>query len=274
MSFPKKHPVLSYFAITFAISFSLFILAVGGPGAIPGTPEQIEKLMLPTILGLLVGPPITGLLMTGLVYGRAGYKDLRSRLFKWRVGVRWYVVALLTAPLLFLAVLLSLSLVSPVFLPGIFTAGDKGGLLAFGLVVGLMAGIFEEIGWTGFAIPGLRKRYSVLATGPIVGLLWAGWHVLPAIWFSGMGSGPLSLASYIFDPFLFLVMFRVLMVWVYDRTESLLLAMLMHVSLTSSTRILGSVSTGGVNLLAFDLMWFAAMSFIVAVATRNEKRKK
>jgi hypothetical protein len=43
---------------------------------------------------------------------------------------------------------------------------------------------------------------------------------------SGTVSGALSLASYMLDPFLFLVAFRVLMLWVYDRTESLLVAML------------------------------------------------
>src|SRR4029453_3875507 len=30
----------------------------------------------------------------------------------------------------------------------------------------------EELGWTGFAIPQLSQRYSVIATGFIVGLLW------------------------------------------------------------------------------------------------------
>ena len=38
--------------------------------------------------------------MTGLVYGRAGLRDLLTRMTRWRVGARWYAVALLTAPLL------------------------------------------------------------------------------------------------------------------------------------------------------------------------------
>jgi len=45
-------------------------------------------------------------------------------------------------------------------------------LLLMGIAGGLMAGIFEELGWTGFAIPGMRRRYSVLVTGLIVGLIW------------------------------------------------------------------------------------------------------
>jgi hypothetical protein len=58
--------------------------------------------------------------------------------------------------------------------------------------------------------------------------------------------------------------FRVLMVWVYDRTESLLVAMLMHASLTASTLILQPLTTG-VNLLTYLLVFGAAVWVIVAV---------
>jgi uncharacterized protein len=69
------------------------------------------------------------------------------------------------------------------------------------------------LGWTGFAVPTLlRLRYGVLTTGPIVGLLWATWHLLVTFWTSGVTSGALSLSSYLLAPFLFLVVFSVLMV--------------------------------------------------------------
>jgi hypothetical protein len=38
-----------------------------------------------------------------------------------------------------------------------------------GLAVGLTVPIFEELGWTGFAIPKLLPRYGVLGTGLIMG---------------------------------------------------------------------------------------------------------
>ena len=113
------------------------------------------------ILALLAGPASRGLLLTGLVYGRAGLRELLSRLLKWRVGARWYAVALLTAPLLMTAVLLALSLFSREFVPGIFTSNDKASLLLVGIATPWGAGFFEELGWTGFAIPELRRRYGV-----------------------------------------------------------------------------------------------------------------
>jgi uncharacterized protein len=268
-AFIKTHPVLIYFALAFVISWG-GVLIVVGPGGFPGTPVQFQTLLPFAVLAMLAGPSVAGILLTGLVSGRAGLREFLSRLLRWRVGARWYAIALLTAPLLMMAMLLALSLLSPQFLPGVFASDDKSFLLLFGIAVAVGAGIFEELGWTGFATPMLRPRYGVLTTGLIVGLLWAAWHLLVAFWASGTVSGTLSLASYLLDPLLFLAAFRVLMVWVYDRTGSLLVAMLMHASLTASARIFSPLAIAGGPLLTFDLVWAAAVWVVVAaVAVAN-----
>ena len=273
-AFIERHPVLTYFALTFAISWGGFLMVVGGPGGFPGTPEDFETLLPLVALAMLAGPPVAGILLTSLVYGRAGLRELLSRLLRWRVGARWYAVALLTAPLLMMTVTpLALSLLFPEFLPRVFTTDDKATLLLFGIAMGLAAGFFEELGWTGFAVPGLRPRYGVLTTGLIVGLLWGAWHFLVNFWSSGTSSGALSLTLFLHS-FLFSVgvlsAFRVLMVWVYDRTGgSLLVAMLMHASLTTSNVILVPLATG-VPLVTWSLVLAAALwVFVAAVAIAN-----
>jgi membrane protease YdiL (CAAX protease family) len=271
-TFIKNHPVLTYYALTFTISWGGVLLVIGGPGGIPGTKEQFETLLPLAILALLAGPSVAGVLLIGLVYGRVGFRELLSRLLKWRVGARWYAVALLTAPLLMTAIPLALSLLFPEFLPGIVTTDDKASLLLLGIAAGLGAGIFEELGWTGFAIPRLRLRYGVLTTGLIVGLLWGAWHLLVNFWSSGSPSGALSL-DLLLHSVLFSVgvlpAFRVLMVWVYDRTGSLLVAMLMHASLTTSNVILVPLATG-VPLVTWSLVLAAALGVVVgAVAVTN-----
>jgi membrane protease YdiL (CAAX protease family) len=234
----------------------------------PSTSDQFEKQWPIVFVPYFLGPSLSGVLLTGLVYGRAGLRELLSRLLRWRVGARWYAAALLTAPLMVTTILLALSLTSPIFLPDIFTKGDKVSLLLTGLAVGLLeGGLLEELGWTGFATPELRRRYSTLSTGLIVGILWAVWHFLPTFWGSGDASGALSL-SLLLPPCLYyagvLPAYRVLMVWVYDHTGSLLVAMLMHASLTASTLFILMPSARGTSLMLYYLILTATMWAVVA----------
>src|SRR5688572_30362966 len=250
-TFVVRHPVVTYFVLTFLISWS-GILVVLGPGAFTGATVPTEGLLPLVFLAMFTGPSVAGILMTGLVDGKAGFHDLRSRLLRWRLDVRWYVVALLTAPLMVTAVLLPLSLRSAGFVPGVFASDNKGSLLVIGLAAGLMTGFCEELGWTGFVIPRLRLRYGILTTGLIVGLLWGAWH-FPL--FSGDLSGALPLALFLpVQLFTFLPAYRVLMVWVYDRTGSLLVAIVMHASLTASTLILQPLDVAGMRALTYDLV--------------------
>ena len=208
--------------------------------------------------------------------GRA-FANFVSRLLRWRVGARWYAVALLTAPLLVTAILLALSLTSASISPRHIHYANKVSLLLSGIVVGLVEGGFlEELGWTGFAVPELRRRYSVLTTGLIVGFLWGAWHFLPTFWGSGDSSGALSLSLFL-PPCLFYVgvlpAYRVLMVWVYDRTGSLLVAMLMHASLTASTLFILSPSASGIPLMIYYLILTAVLWVVVAaVAVANRRQ--
>lgn len=259
-----RYPALTYFALTFVLSWGGLLWVIGGPGGIPGTSTEVDALLPLAVLAILMGPSVSGILLTAVVGGMPGMRRLWSRLLEWRLAIRWYAVALLVAPLLMLAIFLVLSRVSGQFLPAIFVSENKASLLLAGIATALAAGIFEELGWTGFAVPRLRSRFGVAATGLILGLVWSVWHLLPALWFSGTVSGPFSLASYMADPFLFLVVFRVFMVWVYDRTASLPLAMLMHASLTFGARVITPSGISGVRLLTFDALWLATMSIVLA----------
>ena len=148
-AFITRNPVTAYFALTFVISWGGVLLAIGGPAGMTGVKAQDNPRFPFAVLAMLTGPSVTGLLLTALIDGRSGLRDFRSRLLKWRVSARWYAVSLLTAPLLATAVTLTLSLLSREFLPGIIVADDKIAVLLFGVVVGLSAGFFEEVGPVG-----------------------------------------------------------------------------------------------------------------------------
>jgi len=244
-------PALAYFVLAFAISWGAVLIVAGG---VPVSEDQLALLGV----AMLLGPSIAGLALTGLVYGRSGFRDLRTRFFKWRVNARWYAVALLTAPLSMAAVLLTLSLFSSDFVPAIVNADKKLVLLLSGIAAGLTVGIFEEIGWTGFAVPRLRERYSVLfAGGIIVGLAWGAWHFI-VFWESDSFSSVIPFALLLARLFSFLPFYRVLMVWVYERTESLFVVILMHASLVASLVIIEPPLTDPdllIYILARAVVW-------------------
>ncbi len=271
--FVKRHPVLTYYVLTFAISWGGALLAIGGPDGIPATREEFDRLLPLAIPSLLGGPTVAGLLMTGVVDGKAGFRKLLSRLLRWRVGLRWYAVALLTSPLVFAAVHLALLPIFPALTPGILTTSDRGSLLLGGFTAAIMVSVFEETGWTGFAIPRMRLRHGIFATGLIAGLLWGAWHLLMNIlWASDVSRGDLSPALYVTMGGLLMVIgglpaVRVLIVWLYDQTESLLLAMLVHVSYAACTFIIGAeaLAISGTPLLVYSLAMAAALWAVVGV---------
>jgi hypothetical protein len=98
-AFIKRHPLPTYYTLTFVISWGGMLLVIGGPSGLPGSPEQADRLM-GIAFSLTAGPSAAGLLLTGLVSERAGLRALLARLRRWRVGARWYAVALFTSPLL------------------------------------------------------------------------------------------------------------------------------------------------------------------------------
>ena len=253
-------PALAYFVLAFAISWGAVLIVAGG---VPVREDQLELLGV----AMLLGPSVAGGVLISLVSGRSGFRDLRARLLKWRVNARWYAVALLTAPLSMAAVLLALSLFSPDFFPAILNADDKLALLLTGIAAGLVVSVFEEIGWTGFAVPRLRDRYSVLVTGGIiVGFAWGAWHFI-LFWENDSFSSALPFALLLARLFSCLPFYRVLMVWVYERTESLFVVILMHASFVTSLVVIEPSLTDPdllIYILARAVVWGVIAAVVMA----------
>jgi membrane protease YdiL (CAAX protease family) len=265
-SFIRRYPVAFYFLLVFVISWGGVLVAVGSSG-MPATPEDAARLFPVALITMLAGPFISGLLLTGIVHGKAGLMTLLSKIGKWKVGVQWYAVAIGLTPVVTGSTLWLLSQTWPGFLPNIVTSGDKVALLISGIGTGLAAGFFEELGWTGFAVRVLRQRRSIVATGLLVGLVWGLWHFLVTFWVSGDSTGSIS-EDLLVPPLVFYIgvlpAYRVLMVWLYDRTESLLLSMLMHASLTACTTSLVLPPVTGAPLVKYYLILTVVMWVLIA----------
>lgn len=274
-AFIQRHPAASYFLLAIVLSWG-GIVAVIWPGSLPASAAEAERLFVPVYLAMLVGPSVGGLAIAALSDGGIGLRAYRERLFAWRVAAGWYAAALLTAPIAIALALLALSVVSPEFAPAILSdqtsqraagpihAAGTLALLVTGLSVGIGAGVFEELGWTGVAVPKMLTRHGLLVTGLGVGLVWGAWHLLAIYWGSGDAIGSVPAPVYLLVAlFSFLLPYRILMVWAYQHTRSLLIGILMHASLTSSMLILGPAVSGR-DLLIYDLT-LAAIFWIAAI---------
>lgn len=235
----KQYPIATYFGLAFAITWGSIVAVVAAKGFQSDALRMADVLLM--FLAMLAGPSLAGLTLMAIVEGQAGLHALLSRMGRWRVKLRWYGVALFTIPLLLLALLYLLTIfVSSVYAPGVQIAG---------FAIGIAAGFFEELGWTGFALPRMRARLSPLAAGLLLGVIWAVWHAMADYWGNIGALGAWWLPHFILFWVVPLPAYRMIMVWVYEHTESLLLAQIMHAGYTGSLLILSPSTTHEDSLL-------------------------
>lgn len=261
-----RHPLVTYLVLAFGISWVGVIAIVGLDGFPVASDAEFRRLIAPLVAVMLLGPSVAGVLAVWLDGEREGKRDglrgggraalagLVARAKAWQEEPRWYAVALLTAPVVILVSLLVLWLRDPWYRPGLIAAERPVIHLLLGLLTGVVAGLFEEIGWTGYVTPVLRRRFTPTMTGLVLGVIWGLWHLVASFWGSN-GAGEVPLAIYL-PVILFstLIPYRVAMTFVHERTQSLFVAMVMHGALTASLRILEPLGIGGWRLMVFSAM--------------------
>jgi uncharacterized protein len=167
-----RHPVVTFMLI----SLGAYFVTAAIP---PIVNSEVLPFGLPLhgVVGGVLGVGLAAFLVTAALSGRAGVADLVRRSVRWRVSVRWYLIALLTVPVG--ATLISLA----IYGPGALAAPSGGwprALAEVAAVFVLQLVLFqlaEEIGFTGFLQHHWQDRYNPLKLTLYVALLWAVWHV-------------------------------------------------------------------------------------------------
>ena len=161
------------------VSFSILALALGA-----GFVSLVVQGILPAGLALAsaLSASIAGIIMTALVEGRAGLKLLLKRLLIWRVGIGYWLFACL---FLVPAILLG-SFANPLFYGDPLSVKNMDPaweLLPMFILFFIVAGLGQELGWTGFLLPRLQTRFNALTSCFIRTILVALWH-LPLLLYS------------------------------------------------------------------------------------------
>ena len=172
-NFVKRFPAISQFLLAFVIGTGILI--------------PINSGILPKSLFFLAAfsASIAGVILTAVVSGKPGLKHLFKRLGVWKVGIKWWLYALLIK----LGIVLLGMIINA--LSGMDSLDLKripeglGSFMPFFIMLMITGGLGEELGWRGFMLPRLQARYNALVASIIVGVLHGLWHV-PMFFIEGL----------------------------------------------------------------------------------------
>jgi uncharacterized protein len=202
----KRHPLISFFVLAYALTWLAWPMWASG--------------FYPIAPVFSFAPFLAALVVLAITHGKSGVGGLLRRMVRWRVGLRWYAVALLLPVGLALAATV-LNVLLGAQAPSSVELGSWTSLLltfAIVLLIPGLGGAWEEPGWRGYALPRLQAGHSALLASLILGVLIAGWHL------------PLMVVGQVHYSDIVLIMGAVIIFnWVFNNAQgSVLIIMLMH----------------------------------------------
>jgi membrane protease YdiL (CAAX protease family) len=267
-----RYPSTAFLVMAFTFGWTALVpllLSERGVGVLPIELPVTVFQALASVLGLV----LPAFLVTAATEGKAGIRDLLQRSLRWRVGIHWYLIAVLgtfvgvllaAIPFLGVAPLEALSdnwaLLITVLLPGV-------------LVPFLHTNLPEEIGWMGFLQSRLQDRHSPILASVMVAPVFALIH-LPAYfvsgWISDEGAQLAELPGVMLIvgiSALFSISLRLLLVWMYNGTRrSILIVALFHSAFNMSTgQAITPVFVPGASATVQNLVPWAVAAVIALV---------
>ena len=262
-----RHPVIAFLVMVYAFGWPILIAAdyLGLP------------FLLSSSLGAVFGLALPAFLVTAAISGKAGVRDLLGRCLRWRVGIGWYLLALLGLPLATLLVATVFLGIAPLealaqkwplfftmFLPAI-------------LVPLVLTQLFEEAGWTGFMQDTLQERHGPLLASIMVAPAFALFH-LPFTFLEApqitLALVPLALVMLAVQAIVG-IFFRVVIMWLYNGSgRSVLIVALFHTAFNSvsgpevRTRFIREIIAGPAAL-PIALAVVAVVAVLITVFTRG-----
>jgi membrane protease YdiL (CAAX protease family) len=253
-SFVRRNPLISMYALLFLLGWPVQILdALASHGYTVKPPD---------ILNIATGltPALAAIIVTAILAGRSGVKELFRRFLIWRVGVQWYVVGVFLLAGVILGGI-GLHVLFGGAMPELPISGAPVSLILFAFTVTLIVGALvntEEIAWRGFALPRLQPRYGALIASLLIAIPEASFHLphfwnLDSIFYQNAG-------LFWFTAFTVAIVF--LYTYVFNKTnDSLLIVTLLHASQNAWANLL-SDNTLRPFQFTVALVWMIAIALI------------
>ena len=245
--------------ITFLITFIITLIAL----------YVISPTYSLTIIEIIISSFIVAYIISGGLSNVKGVRELLSKLYIWRVNVKWYIFVIIIVPIIYFLI----SIISDLFSgqPVQFQYTISG-LIPFFIFTLFLNSFEEEIGWRGFALPHLQNHYSPLIASLILGVIWTIWHFpnyIPQL----LSEGVIIFTILCLAKFLLIIPITFIYTWVYNHTRgSLLLVILLHaIGNFSVGLVLSPTLTSFTGLIIFDVINGIIFSIIAVTIIIKDK---
>jgi hypothetical protein len=183
----NKNRLVLFFACTFLLSWIVWLpglLHAWGVIQLAHAGQTLVQIgaYAPTVTALLLARSASGTKSSGAQQGEV--KDLLRRAVETNFSLKWYLFAILLAPMLMGIAYILTNLTTGLTLQ--LEIIKKPYLLFIYLPYILFLGgpLGEELGWRGFALPRLLAKVRPISAAAVLGIIWSVWH-LPQFFMEG-----------------------------------------------------------------------------------------
>jgi membrane protease YdiL (CAAX protease family) len=223
----------------------------------------------------VIGPAVMGIAFTYLTRDRDGRRDYWKRVVDFRrIGARWWLVILLSAPLANgLAALLDATTGG-----GGTTWGETAlnalanpFAILLSIVFSTLIPFIEELGWRGYVLDRLQDKWSALVASSILGVIWSLWH-LPLFFIQGSYQAGLGVGTLAFWSFMIgIVPLTLLFTWIFNNTRRSTLAVILFHGMVNFTGELIALSIRADAMAT--MLWFVAAAAITILWGADNLRR-
>jgi len=207
-SFLQRFSVIIFSTLTILLSFAAYLL-------------PLPREAVPFVIILI--PAILAILMAAITGGGAEARSLLGKLTRWRVSIKWLLIAITVSLILRLAISLIALLLR--LIPSIQLRPITPAEAILLLVIFLIGAIPEELGWRGYVLPKLLLSYSPIVASLVIGVLWGLIHLV--LHLPGMPNEGLPVILTVLQ----LIGLSVLLTWIFIRGgNNILLTSLFHIA--------------------------------------------
>lgn len=250
--------MISFVVLTYVIFFVFFIVI--GISILLGVPENITN-----ILQIIAAWSSTFafVILFKKIYPKLRLTDFIKQQFAPRLSFSLLSTVVIIQVIIIAVTIFILSITSDTQEIALSFTGL--GLMLFAFLDNLVRGpLGEELGWRGYALNELQKKYSPLKSSLIIGVLWGFWHT--PLWFASGYTG-MNLIKYILIFMIGILSFSIIVTLFYNLNKNLVIPIVMHQLFNYSLII---VKGDLLDILVYVMLSYFVVAIILIIINPKE----